>query len=104
VWQGQQEQRDVGSLALKGCAEASLTRKTAETGWCDLQRGGADTRQRCRMGGEVIGMHGVEGESKETAVLLLWEDERRPSWSLGCQKMRGEEESLKRVQLRPAKI
>jgi hypothetical protein len=40
-------------------------------------------RQRCRMGGEMIGRHGDEGESKETAVLQLREDEseRRPSWS-----------------------
>ena len=42
------------------------------------------------MGGEAIGRRGVEGKGKETAVLLLREDERRPSWSFASEKMRGE--------------
>ena len=42
------------------------------------------------MGGEAIGRCGVEGKGKETAVLLLREDERRPSWSFLSEKMRGE--------------
>ena len=41
------------------------------------------------MGGEAIGRCGVEGKGKETAVLLLREDERRPSWSFVSKKMRG---------------
>jgi hypothetical protein len=40
------------------------------------------------MGGEAIGRCGVEGKGKETVVLLLREDERRPSWSFGSKKMR----------------
>jgi hypothetical protein len=31
-------------------------------------------------------MRGVEGGSKETAVLLVWEDERRPSRSFEVKK------------------
>jgi hypothetical protein len=42
------------------------------------------------MGGEAIGRRGDEGESKEATVLLLWEDERRPSWLFVSEKMRGE--------------
>ena len=44
------------------------------------------------MGGEAIGRRGVEGKGKET-VLLLREDERRPSWSFVSEKneRRGEE-------------
>jgi hypothetical protein len=38
------------------------------------------------MGGEAIGRRGVEGKGKETAVLLLREDERRPSWSFVSEK------------------
>ena len=38
------------------------------------------------MGGEAIGRCGVEGKGKETAVLLLREDERRPSWSFVSKK------------------
>jgi hypothetical protein len=45
------------------------------------------------MGGEAIGRRGIEGKGKETAVLLLREDERRPSWSFVSEKneRRGEE-------------
>jgi hypothetical protein len=38
------------------------------------------------MRGEAIGTCDVEEESKDTTVLLLWEDERRPSRSFKVKK------------------